>query len=774
MPSAEWACSVCGRMNKSKVQSCIVCGKRRLNGNEQQKAAVSAPSPFKVQTVSAAPSATVIAKEMNHHDAALEEMKEYAEKVEQQSNYDVEHLRRYQISYMSGYKICWDLTVCCCVAFVAMTVPLQIAYESEFTGFWFVLSAFVDCLFWLDIPIAFQTTFPRDDGREECRPSKIAFNYLKGFFLIDLTSCIPGFPTSLLLSGEGSEAQSAKVLKASKLVKALRGLKVLKLLRVLKMGSLMQTIELRFMVARKLMQAIKLLFTTIFIAHMLACSWAIAGRINGRDEWTGNSWMVSYGIQDVDDSGQYLSAIYWSLTTLTTVGYGDITPATDQERIFCMIGMCFGGAYYGYVIGNITAMMSTLNLQQSHFDERMEEVQSYMKHHSFPKDMTMKVCLFFKHYYEQKSSLNESEILSILSGPLKEQVAQHLLADTIAQISFLAPLLQFSNSLTKLIPLMQPTTASTGELVVRRGDNGNNMYILKDGFLDTVPNHRFEVIERINIGDCFGHFEAFGLSSTRSHSVCASTVCHLVSINGPQLLQSLDDHPHAKNLILDNISQMYESFIVSQLKNLNRESYTDSKHQLNNTRKSGGKSSQIHPIAASKEGQDEESQSGTSVFNPVEHRDQIRFLFELLVDEDDPENIDKEEFTYLADQVGITLKGTRAINEAFTKASKRENDLVSFDEFFEWYVKRRGGDPKKIQLKRKRSRSKSRNELLPSPKSSQNQRLTMESANRHGGTQDSKAIMATLAKMNIDLSQQLSAMNDRLVRLEKLFHTSRV
>ncbi|CAM9654046.1 unnamed protein product, partial [Discosporangium mesarthrocarpum] len=39
---------------------------------------------------------------------------------------------------------------------------------------------------------------------------------------------------------------------------------------------------------------------------------------------------------------RYVAAIYWALTTLTTVGYGDITPGVTAEQIYAMFCMILG------------------------------------------------------------------------------------------------------------------------------------------------------------------------------------------------------------------------------------------------------------------------------------------------------------------------------------------------------------------------------------------------------------------------------------------------
>ena len=47
-------------------------------------------------------------------------------------------------------------------------------------------------------------------------------------------------------------------------------------------------------------------------------------------------------------------AIYWSTTTLTTVGYGDLHPEKEWEMIFVIFFMLFNVGLGAYVIGSMT------------------------------------------------------------------------------------------------------------------------------------------------------------------------------------------------------------------------------------------------------------------------------------------------------------------------------------------------------------------------------------------------------------------------------------
>ena len=71
--------------------------------------------------------------------------------------------------------------------------------------------------------------------------------------------------------------------------------------------------------------------------------------------------------------------------TLTTVGYGDVTPVTDAERAYLVVTMMFGGICYSYIIASMASIVSPMDSNERLFNEKMDCVASYMGKNNFPE-----------------------------------------------------------------------------------------------------------------------------------------------------------------------------------------------------------------------------------------------------------------------------------------------------------------------------------------------------------------------------------------------------
>lgn len=57
----------------------------------------------------------------------------------------------------------------------------------------------------------------------------------------------------------------------------------------------------------------------------------------------------------------FIIYLYYSFTSLTTVGFGDYHPKSNLERVMVSIGLMFGVSIFSYIMGNFLDILSSYN-----------------------------------------------------------------------------------------------------------------------------------------------------------------------------------------------------------------------------------------------------------------------------------------------------------------------------------------------------------------------------------------------------------------------------
>lgn len=57
----------------------------------------------------------------------------------------------------------------------------------------------------------------------------------------------------------------------------------------------------------------------------------------------------------------YIISFYWAISTICTVGFGDIIPTNGLEIFFNLLWILVGAAFYSYTLGTLTTILNNLN-----------------------------------------------------------------------------------------------------------------------------------------------------------------------------------------------------------------------------------------------------------------------------------------------------------------------------------------------------------------------------------------------------------------------------
>jgi Cyclic nucleotide-binding domain/Ion channel len=303
------------------------------------------------------------------------------------------------------------------------------------------------------------------------------------------------------------------------------GMPPLQLFRLLKLARVAQLMSEERRRVTEHWTLVRLAFFAYWIGlsvHWLSCGW--------------------YALRSGIDAAHadYLGALYWCVQTVTTVGYGDVAPQTNAERLYAMLAMIFGVGVYGYVIGNVASLLTKIDPARAHHQENMQRLEAFMRSRDLPPSLQHRIRDYNAYAWEKRLGYDETTILSGLPPGLKREVMLHLKRDVLEKVPFFRG--ADAALIADLAQELRPVVTTPGELLFRAGELGEEMYFITRGSVEILSPEGQTVFATLHEGDFFGEISLL-MHRPRSGSARAATYCDLYALERESFERVLARHP---------------------------------------------------------------------------------------------------------------------------------------------------------------------------------------------------------------------------------------
>lgn len=157
---------------------------------------------------------------------------------------------------------------------------------------------------------------------------------------------------------------------------------MVRLFRLARVGKLVQSksnkaIKTNDKITTALTRTTFFLLGLMIIVHILTCFWIALGMMDGRTWLKEKVASLADGGEEIDMEKHYscyLLSLYFQIQTITTVGYGDVNPSNDHERLFVIILMFLGASAFSLAAGQISSIMSSIDDLAENKKELMNKI----------------------------------------------------------------------------------------------------------------------------------------------------------------------------------------------------------------------------------------------------------------------------------------------------------------------------------------------------------------------------------------------------------------
>ncbi|EES19575.1 hypothetical protein BDA96_09G154800 [Sorghum bicolor] len=433
----------------------------------------------------------------------------------------------------------WDTLMVVLVAYSAWVYLFEVAFmNASPKGGLEVADIVVDLFFAVDIVLTFFVAYidPRTQLLIRDR-KKITFRYLSTFFIMDVASTVPFQALAYFITGEVRENGAYSVLG------------LLRLWRLRRVNQFFTRLEKDIRFSYFWIRCARLVAVTLFVVHSAGCLYyLIADRYPHPEKtWIGD---VIPNFRQVSVWIRYITSVYWSITTMTTVGYGDLHARNTVEMIFNIFYMLFNLGLTAYLIGNMTNLVVEGTHRTMEFRNSIRAATSFVGRNHLPPRLKQQIlaymCLKFR-----AESLNQQQLMDQLPKSICKSICDHLFVPVVKDVYLFNGVSR--EMLLSLVTKMKPEYIPPREDVIVQNEAPDDVYVVVSGEVEVILfngiNERVEAT--LGTRDIFGEVSALS-DRAQAFTFRTRTLSQLLRLKQATLKEAMQSRPEDNVVVIKN------------------------------------------------------------------------------------------------------------------------------------------------------------------------------------------------------------------------------
>lgn len=384
----------------------------------------------------------------------------------------------------SGVRFQWIMIGFCMNLYEAIAIPVYLSFDFEPEGFSLVIAHLINVYFLMDIPCQFFTGFTTPKGNIIFNLPGIARRYASTWLPIDLVAAVPWEWISMENHDIRAGTQSARM------IRLIRIFRLMRLLRLMKMQALTQVLEQFYETNRTAVFAIevfRLLFALGLVVHWGSCLWHGVGN---RDEKV--TWLKHYGLDTLSGGDRYLWALYYTLTMMSTVGFGDLTPRNSTEIHVTIMMLVVSTLVFSLLMGVLMDLIGNLRRHARILSDRRMALARYMRWRTLPRSVVMKIRQFMMFQWDAQEGFDnyEKEIRSKLPPVLQCELCYQIFGKVIREAPFFFWMSGYYSCIKSLAGLTHSSLFERDDYLFRKGEPSCKIHFCLTGVLRITQNEK--------------------------------------------------------------------------------------------------------------------------------------------------------------------------------------------------------------------------------------------------------------------------------------------